>query len=124
MGRTANLPPDPARVMEGLRDTGYNFNTAAADIIDNSIAAKATKVDVYINLDATQNITVLFADNGCGMNESELLNAMKYGSKERKNAASLGKFGLGLKTASTAFCRSLSVSLRYSRKRRLQHPFL
>ena len=112
MERTANLPPDPARVMEGLRDTGYNFNTAAADIIDNSIAAKATKVDVYINLDATQNITVLFADNGCGMNENELLNAMKYGSKERKNAASLGKFGLGLKTASTAFCRSLSVISR------------
>ncbi len=35
------LPPDPARVMEGLRDTGYDFNTAVADIIDNSIAAKA-----------------------------------------------------------------------------------
>lgn len=106
------LPPDPARVMEGLRDTGYNFNTAAADIIDNSIAAKATKVDISINLDPAQNITVLFADNGCGMNQEELLNAMKYGSRERKNAASLGKFGLGLKTASTAFCRSLSVVSR------------
>jgi DNA mismatch repair enzyme (predicted ATPase) len=112
MERNITLPPDPARVMEGLRDTGYNFNTAAADIIDNSIAAKATKVDISINLDVAQNITVLFADNGCGMNEEELLNAMKYGSKERPNAASLGKFGLGLKTASTAFCRSLSVISR------------
>ena len=112
MERNITLPPDPARVMEGLRDTGYNFNTAAADIIDNSIAARATKVDIAINLDAAQNITVLFADNGCGMNEEELLNAMKYGSKERQNAASLGKFGLGLKTASTAFCRSLSVISR------------
>lgn len=112
MERNITLPPDPARVMEGLRDTGYNFNTAAADIIDNSIAARSTKVDIAINLDAAQNITVLFADNGCGMNEEELLNAMKYGSKERQNAASLGKFGLGLKTASTAFCRSLSVISR------------
>ena len=77
MERNITLPPDPARVMEGLRDTGYNFNTAAADIIDNSIAAKATKVDISINLDVAQNITVLFADNGCGMNEEELLNAMK-----------------------------------------------
>ena len=112
MERNITLPPDPARVMEGLRDTGYNFNTAAADIIDNSIAARASKVDIAINLDAAQNITVLFADNGCGMNEDELLNAMKYGSRERQNAASLGKFGLGLKTASTAFCRSLSVISR------------
>ena len=112
MERNITLPPDPARVMEGLRDTGYNFNTAAADIIDNAIAAQATKVDIAINLDASQNISVLFADNGCGMNEEELLNAMKYGSKERQNAASLGKFGLGLKTASTAFCRSLSVISR------------
>ena len=41
-----DLPPDPERVMEGLRDTGYTFNTAMADIIDNSISAHATKVDI------------------------------------------------------------------------------
>ena len=44
------LPPDPERVMEGLRDTGYNFNTAIADIVDNSIAADATKIDITIYL--------------------------------------------------------------------------
>ena len=103
------LPPDPARVMEGLRDTGYEFNTAIADIIDNSIAANADRVDIRIGLDPNNDIYVYIADNGCGMNELELQNAMRYGSDERANKASLGKFGLGLKTASTAFCRSLSL---------------
>lgn len=106
------LPPDPERVMEGLRDTGYNFNTALADIIDNSISAEATKVDIAVNLDPTGEITVYVADNGTGMDEAGLQNAMRYGSKQREDPSSLGKFGLGLKTGSTAFCRCLSVVSR------------
>ena len=42
--------PDAPRLIYGLRDTGYSFNTAAADIIDNSIAANATEVNVRIEL--------------------------------------------------------------------------
>ena len=105
-------PPDPERIVEGLRDTGYNFNTAVADIIDNSIAAQATQVDIRINMDPEGDITVFIADNGIGMNLEDLQNAMTYGSKVRADLGSLGKFGLGLKTASTAFCRSLSVISR------------
>ena len=103
------LIPDPSRIIEGLRDTGYDFNTAMADLVDNSISAGATIIDVRINLDVHNEITVLIADNGCGMNFEGLKNAMTYGSKKRDDPKSLGKFGLGLKTASTAFCRSLSV---------------
>ena len=44
-------PPDPGRVIEGLRDTGYDFNTALADIIDNSIAANATNVNILVTMD-------------------------------------------------------------------------
>ncbi len=106
------LPPDPERVMEGLRDTGYNFNTALADIIDNSIAADATKIDISIDLNPKNEVTVYIADNGIGMDEDGLINAMRYGSKQREDPSSLGKFGLGLKTASTAFCRCLSVVSR------------
>lgn len=106
------LPPDPARIMEGLRDTGYNFNTAIADIIDNSIAAGAKNVNILLQMDPIGEVFVYIADDGCGMNFDELKNAMKYGSAERSNKASLGKFGLGLKTASTAFCRCLSVVSR------------
>lgn len=101
--------PDPERVIEGLRDTGYNFNTAIADIVDNSISAGANNINIIINMDPDTNVTVYIADDGCGMNAEELLNAMRYGSKVRSDPNSLGKFGLGLKTASTAFCRCLSV---------------
>ncbi len=106
------LPPDPERVMEGLRDTGYNFNTAIADIIDNSIAADATRVDISVDLNPRDEVTVYIADNGTGMDEAGLKNAMRYGSKQREDPSSLGKFGLGLKTGSTAFCRCLSVISR------------
>ena len=108
------LPPDPERVMEGLRDTGYNFNTALADIIDNSIAADATRIDISVDLNPRDEVTVYIADNGTGMDEDGLKNAMRYGSKQREDPSSLGKFGLGLKTGSTAFCRCLSVVSRGS----------
>ncbi|HOE75563.1 MAG TPA: ATP-binding protein [Rectinema sp.] len=110
--RTMELPPDPERAIMGLRDTGYTFNTAIADIVDNSIAADATRVYIHINMDPDNAVTVYVSDNGSGMDEKGLINAMKYGSDRRKDPNSLGKFGLGLKTASTSFCRKLSVLSR------------
>jgi len=107
-----DVPPDPERIIEGLRDTGYEFNTSMADVIDNSIAAKASNIDVVVAIDFGGNILVSITDNGCGMDRDGLINAMRYGSKRRTDQASLGKFGLGLKTASTAFCRRLSVISR------------
>ena len=86
------LLPDPARIVNGLRDTGYNFNTAIADIVDNSIAAKATKISINVSMDPSQNVRVYIADNGIGMDMAGLQNAMKYGSKERTEKNSLGKF--------------------------------
>ncbi len=106
------LQPDPERVIVGLRDTGYEFNTAVADIVDNSIAANATKVVLELYADFRGNIRLMIADNGDGMDRQGLINAMRYGSKARPNPASLGKYGLGLKTASTAFCKRLSVISR------------
>jgi hypothetical protein len=107
-----SVPPDVARISEGLRDTGYDFNAAIADIIDNSIAANATQVEVRLELDFADNVVVAIVDNGDGMDKQGLVNAMKYGSDKRVSAKSLGKFGLGLKTASTAFCKRLSVVSR------------
>lgn len=106
------LLPDPSRLIEGLRDTGYEFNTALADIVDNSVAADARRVDVSIEQDFEGRVLVSVADDGCGMDKLGLLNAMRYGSSQRDDPASLGKFGMGLKTASTAFCRRLSVISR------------
>lgn len=114
------LLPDPERIVNGLRDTGYNFNTAIADIVDNSIAANATKVNIEVNMDPNKNIRVYIADNGCGMDLDGLKNAMKYGSKERTEKNSLGKFGLGLKTASTAFCKKFSLLSRTAEEMELR----
>jgi len=116
MSQSKILPPDPSRLIEGLRDTGYEFNTALADIIDNSIDAKATKVRVWIRMDVDGEVAVSVTDNGHGMDEAALLNAMTYGAKSKKDKSCLGKFGLGLKTASTAFCRRLSVVTRASQR--------
>jgi hypothetical protein len=107
-----DVPPDPERIIEGLRDTGYEFKTSMADVIDNSIAAKANNIDVVVVMDYVGQIQVSVSDDGCGMDRDDLINAMRYGSKRRTDQASLGKFGLGLKTASTAFCRRLSAISR------------
>ena len=111
---TVPLIPDPARTMEGLRDMGYSFETAVADLVDNSIAANATTVDINVRLDFRGQVRLAIADNGDGMDRDHLQEAMTYGSVRRPDPASLGKFGLGLKTASTAWCRRLSVVSRPS----------
>lgn len=110
--RSLENPPDAARLIFGLRDTGYSFNTAAADIIDNSIAANASEVHVRIELFADGRKVVMFGDNGDGMNEDKLHGAMRYGAQARQNLASLGKFGLGLKTASSSVCLRFTVISR------------
>lgn len=104
--------PEASRIMEGLRDTGYDYPMAVADIIDNSIAAAANMIVVSSLQNYVGDIRVTIADNGVGMTKDELIDAMRYGSKRRSDVHSLGKFGLGLKTGSTACCRRLKVISR------------
>lgn len=104
-----DIAPSPARLVESLRDTGYSLVTSIADIVDNSIAANATKIQLNLEMEIDGNLKLYIADNGDGMSEVEIINALKYGSKKRESPKSLGKFGMGLKTASTSFCRSLTV---------------
>lgn len=106
--------PDPSRLIFGLRDTGYDFNTAAADIIDNSIAAGSTEVNIQVDLERDGRKFVYFGDNGSGMDEAQLFNAMRYGAPKRSNIKSLGKFGLGLKTASSSICIKFTIVTRTS----------
>ena len=106
------VDPDVTRIVEGLRDTGYTFEAAIADIIDNSIAANAEFINVFAGFDRLNNILVRISDDGDGMDYDQLTNAMRYGSKEREDPHSLGRFGMGLKTASTSFCKRLTVISR------------
>jgi hypothetical protein len=103
------VKPSPARLVESLRDTGYTFPTAVADIIDNSIAANATQVRIQLTREFDGSAILLIADNGQGMDETGVKSAMKYGASARPSAKSLGKFGMGLKTASTSQCRKLTL---------------
>ena len=105
-----DLSPSPSRLVDSLRDTGYSHQAAFADIVDNSVAAGASivKIDIFESVMGDE-IFVSFYDNGSGMNNKDLINAMRYGSEKRASPKSLGKFGMGLKTASTAFCKNLTV---------------
>lgn len=104
--------PDAPRLIFGLRDTGYNVRTAAADIIDNSIAAKADMISVEIILREDGRKLVYFGDNGDGMDADGIFRAMRYGASVRDNPESLGKFGLGLKTASSSVCLKYTLISR------------
>jgi hypothetical protein len=107
-------PPDAARAIFGSCDTGDNVKTATVDIIDNSIAAGATEVNIDIQLMADGRKIVCFGDNGEGMDADGVWAAMRYGSSQRTSAKSLGKFGLGLKTASSSVCLRFSLISRKS----------
>ncbi|AUD02431.1 ATP-binding protein [Spirosoma pollinicola] len=97
--------------METLRDIGYTIETAVADIIDNSISAGAH--DIYVDFiwqGASSYISI--RDSGHGMSEAELVTALRPGSRnpnEPRDPSDLGRFGLGLKTASFSQCRKVTV---------------
>ena len=106
---------DAQRTAESLRDSGYSLNTSVADLVDNSIEARANKIMIIFDLDFEGNVIFSLADNGKGMDREGLCNAMKYGADERKDRTegfSLGKFGMGLKTASTAQARIVKLISR------------
>jgi histidine kinase/DNA gyrase B/HSP90-like ATPase len=105
------VEPNPAALIESLRDIGYTMSTAIADIIDNSLAANASRVSIRVHSDP-ENAAIAIIDDGDGMTEKELLEAMRPGSRtptEARSKQDLGRFGLGLKTASFSQCRRLTV---------------
>jgi hypothetical protein len=110
-----SLIPSAARLMTSLRDIGYDLPSAVADLVDNSIDAGARNINISVcRKGAHSFITV--ADDGSGMTERELDEAMRYGSRRDYRDAALGKFGLGLKTASLSQCRRLTVATRTTPK--------
>lgn len=109
--------PSARRLIKSLRDMGYDFAQAVADIVDNSIEAGATLVAIDVEFDGDDS-WVRIVDNGSGMSPEELREAMRYGSERTYDEKTdLGKFGLGLKTASMSQCQRLSVASRQSNKK-------
>lgn len=107
---TLEVIPDPVSLIESMRAVGYSAEAAIADIIDNSLSARATAI--HVQYDASDAPFVAILDDGHGMSPDELTNAMRHGSRnpaDHRNATDLGRFGLGLKTASLSQCRKLTV---------------
>ncbi len=104
--------PRAGALVEALRSVGYSVQTAIADLVDNSITARAKHVDLvfmWVGTDSWISLT----DDGVGMTSDELFNAMRAGARnplQERAATDLGRFGLGLKTASFSQARRLTVA--------------
>lgn len=105
------LAPAPSATIESLTGAGYTLKTALADLIDNSITAMASNIWLTFNWDGADS-TISILDDGLGMSESELSEAMRPGGKNPlhiRDESDLGRFSFGLKTASWSQARCLSV---------------
>jgi len=112
--REVKAEPYASALIEGHRDFGYNLETALADIVDNSITAGATEIRLTA-ITATDSPYIAIVDNGSGMTESELIEAMKLGAKNpthKRASKDLGRFGLGMKSASFSQSRQLTIITR------------
>jgi hypothetical protein len=112
--KTADATPNAASLIQSLRDIGYSCETALADILDNSITAGARRIEVLTDLSASEP-AVGILDDGGGMTAEELVEAMRPGSRnplDDRASEDLGRFGLGLKSASFSQCKRLTVLTR------------
>jgi len=112
--KIVSLPPPAASFFESMRDVGYTLETAFADIIDNSLTAKSTEIDILVD-SGEEPFRICIADNGIGMDYETLLEAMTYASRDPRTTRDrfdLGRFGLGLKLASLSQGRRLTVVTR------------
>ena len=116
--KMSSVTPSAARLTDSLRDIGYDFSSAIADLVDNSITAGATEVNIIIEFDGEAS-RVFISDNGRGMTLNGLTEAMRFGSRRRYGSGDLGRYGLGLKTASLSQGRCLTVVTRTSTGRRV-----
>jgi len=110
-----DAPPDPGATIESLRSLGYSTAAALADLVDNSIAARATHIVITFELQPEGESWCAIVDDGDGMNEEQLLRAMTVGGTDPLDSRSdrdLGRFGFGLKTASFSQAREVTVASR------------
>lgn len=114
MEKVRYAPPKAGAMLEALRGLGYSTAAALADVVDNAVSACATEVRLQFDWNGTESrISIL--DNGCGMTDAELEAAMTLGTinpLDERNSMDLGRFGMGLKTASFSQCRRLTVASR------------
>jgi hypothetical protein len=109
MSKSEHLPPNFGRLDKALRSIGYSFEAAVADIVDNSIDAKARNVLVRFILRKNKALDLVIWDDGNGMSSKVLKEAMRFGADVTQELERLGKFGLGMKLASLSQAKELRV---------------
>lgn len=109
--KSIDVTPSARRLTSSLRDIGYDFTSAVADLVDNSVSAGARHVEIELRFHEDGSY-VLIADDGSGMSESTLTEALRFGSRREYDSNDLGRYGLGLKTASLSQCRRVTVITR------------
>src|SRR5438034_400525 len=110
MSTEEHLPPNFRKLDVALRSIGYSFEAAVADVIDNSVDARATNVLVRVITTRSGHLDLAIWDDGSGMDEKTLKEAMRFGADVSQEIARLGKFGLGLKLASLSQAREVRVA--------------
>lgn len=114
--RRVSCQPSPTLLTASMRSIGYSLETAIADIVDNSVSAGAKVVSIHFS---TTLDWLAIVDDGCGMTIAELRQAMRFGSRaptEQREKEDLGRYGLGLKTASFSQCQALTVISKKQKK--------
>lgn len=109
-------PPDPQGTADSLRRMGHSLEDALAEIVDNALDAKATSILVRFYRKDSRILRVVIADDGAGMSEQILRQSMQYGVRRSHEATELGKYGIGLKTASFSQCTEITVVSRTKRQ--------
>jgi len=104
-------PPNPKRTIEALREMGYDSYASVLDIMDNGVDAQARLVLVTVG-EEKGDIVISIEDNGCGMDEETLSEALRLGSDTERMTGDLGKFGMGLVTASIGLSRRVEIFAR------------
>src|SRR6266498_3738383 len=106
--RVLENQPNARRTMEALRELGYDSYASILDIIDNCIDAHATIINVEVG-EQKGDIVITIDDDGCGMDEETLSEALRLGSDTEREPGDLGKFGMGLVTASIGLSQRIEV---------------
>ena len=117
MSKEKDNIPQADKLMGSMRHMGYSFESAVADVIDNSISAACENVYLLFPTDRMASLTMGILDDGYGMSNDVLFDAMRYGctsSEEERSLEDLGRFGLGMKSASLSQCRILTVVSKHN----------
>lgn len=106
-----NASPNPEYLIKSIAEQGYSLETSLADLMDNSISANSDRIEVLINTES-EPFKLFLADNGDGMTEEDLMRNMQFPSnspEDSRKDSDLGRFGLGMKTASFSQTRKFTV---------------